>query len=109
YQGYGRGLDLKTVKEVIELAVGETRPDLTLVLLVSAAMSEKRRVARQAGGPPVRDRIEEAGAEFFQRVAEGYEAIIAAEPKRVRQLDASGTVEQISQAVWQEVESLFRE
>src|SRR5882724_6249033 len=27
YQGYGRGLDLKLVKAVIDFAVGETRPD----------------------------------------------------------------------------------
>src|SRR5207244_1881537 len=29
YQGYGRGLDLKLVKLVIDVAVGDTRPDLT--------------------------------------------------------------------------------
>ena len=32
YQGYGRGLDLGRVKAVIDFAVGETRPDLTLLL-----------------------------------------------------------------------------
>src|SRR6185436_14257608 len=35
YQGYGRGLDLKTVQAVIDFAVGETRPDLTLLLNIS--------------------------------------------------------------------------
>src|SRR5882672_2133474 len=32
YQGHGRGLDLNLVKAIIEAAVGETRPDLTLLL-----------------------------------------------------------------------------
>src|SRR5438552_6838460 len=43
YQGYGRGLDLKTVDRVINLAVGETRPDRTIVFLVPLGLSEKRR------------------------------------------------------------------
>src|SRR5580765_4041044 len=30
YQGYGRQLDLKMVSSIIDSAVGETRPDLTL-------------------------------------------------------------------------------
>src|SRR5579884_564295 len=30
YQGHGRGLDLKLVKAVIDFAVGDTRPALTL-------------------------------------------------------------------------------
>jgi dTMP kinase len=104
YQGYGRGLDLKMVSEVIDLAVGETRPDLTLVLVIPLAVSEKRRVARLAKTPPLRDRIEEAGTDFFERVAKGYESIVAADPKRVRQLDATGAVEEISEAIWRIVE-----
>src|ERR1700681_1605260 len=30
YQGHGRGLDLQLVKTVIDIAVGDTRPQLTL-------------------------------------------------------------------------------
>ena len=34
YQGYGRQLDMKMVQAVIDIAVGETRPNLTLLLTV---------------------------------------------------------------------------
>src|SRR6266576_6580827 len=34
YQGYGRGLDLGQVKTVVDLAVGDTRPNVTLLLVV---------------------------------------------------------------------------
>src|ERR1041384_4488313 len=34
YQGYGRQLDLKMVKAVIDAAVGDTRPDVTLLFVV---------------------------------------------------------------------------
>ena len=103
YQGYGRQLDLETVRRIIEVAVGETRPDLTLLLQVPAAVSEERLRSRQATLPFIRDRIEEADRAFFDRVAKGYETIAAAEPKRVHAIDASGTVEEIQSAVWRAV------
>src|ERR1700744_4662270 len=37
YQGHGRGLDLPTVQQIVDCAVGETRPDLTLFLIVPVA------------------------------------------------------------------------
>ncbi|MEI8043576.1 MAG: dTMP kinase, partial [Verrucomicrobiota bacterium] len=40
YQGYGRMLDLKMVGDIIAVAVGETLPDLTLLLLVPQTLSE---------------------------------------------------------------------
>jgi dTMP kinase len=107
YQGYGRGLDLRLVKEVIDFAVGDTRPDLTLLLLVSPQVSEQRRRARQASLPFMRDRMEEADRDFFRRVAEGYQAIAAAEPARVKPIEGAGTVEAIQAAVWTEVESVL--
>src|SRR4051794_36256643 len=58
YQGYGRQLDLKMVKAVIDVAVGETRPDLTLLLVVPAEVSQDRLLQRQSTLPFMRDRIE---------------------------------------------------
>ena len=83
YQGYGRGLDVSVVRAVIEFAVGPTRPDFTLLLTVPPVVSAERLLARQANLPFMRDRIEEADRDFFARVAQGYEAILAAEPDRV--------------------------
>jgi dTMP kinase len=100
YQGYGRGLGLKAINATIEFAVGPTRPDLTLLFLLPQTVSEQRRLARQGGLPPVRDRFEEADREFFLRVNRGYEAIAKAEPGRVRTLDATGGIEAIREAVW---------
>src|SRR6266478_6471721 len=47
YQGYGRQLDLEKVKAVIEFAVGETKPDLTLFLHVPTETSAQRLRSRQ--------------------------------------------------------------
>ncbi len=100
YQGHGRGLDLQMVRNVIEIAVGNTRPDLTLLLLVSHDISEERRLARQSTLPFMRDRIEEADRGFFDRVARAYHLIAAAEPQRVRSVSAAGSVEDIRAAIW---------
>ena len=108
YQGYGRQLDLKLVKAIIEVAVGETRPDLTLLLLVSQEVSEERRLARQSTMPFLRDRMEEADRSFFARVAHGYQAIAAAEPNRIRQIPAAGKAEEIQTGIWKTVEPLLK-
>ena len=122
YQGYGRQLDLERVKAVIDFAVEQTRPDLTLLLDVPPEVSEARRLSRQsrllevpstglnaAGNTklpfnePLRDRMEEADRAFFERVQKGFYAIAAAEPKRVRIIDATREVSTVSEDIWQAV------
>jgi dTMP kinase len=107
YQGHGRELDLQMVKAVVDMAVGETRPDLTLLLKVSPEVSELRRVVRQATLPFMRDRMEEADKGFFERVAGGYEAIAAAEPERVRVLDGADSVEHVFKKIWELVQPIL--
>jgi dTMP kinase len=109
YQGHGRQLDLQMVKHIIDVAVGDTRPDLTLLFIVPHEISEARRVARQPTLPlPIkRDRFEEADHAFFARVAQGYQAIAAGEPQRVRQFDATGDVAAIAAAIWKLVSPLL--
>jgi dTMP kinase len=107
YQGYGRGLDSKMVQAMIDAAVEETRPDLTLLMVVAHKVSAERLLTRQATMPFMRDRIEEADRSFFERVAKGYQAIAAAEPNRVRQIDANGPSEWIEAVIWGLVEPLL--
>jgi dTMP kinase len=106
YQGYGRGLDLRLIRGVIDFAVGQTQPKLTLLLEISPEASAARLASRQAGQPVARDRFEEADPAFFERVAKGYEAIAAAEPGRVKVVDAAGSLKTVSEAIWQQVETL---
>jgi dTMP kinase len=100
YQGYGRQLDLKMVKAIIDIAVGDTRPDLTLLITVPHEVSAERLLARQSTLPFMRDRIEEADRGFFERVARGYQAIAAAEPQRVQLIQGVGSSTTIETAIW---------
>ena len=107
YQGYGRGLDLARVQAVIDFAVGDTRPNLTLLLSVPLTVSESRRASRLAsqGGP--RDRFEEADRAFFERVEQGFHAIAKAEPARIKTIDATANIDTVAAAIWQQVAPLL--
>jgi dTMP kinase len=83
YQGAGRGLDTAQVQSIIDFAVGETRPDLTILLQIPIEISEKRRANRRGT-----DRFESANREFFERVEAGYAALAQSEPDRIRAINA---------------------
>jgi dTMP kinase len=108
YQGHGRGLNLKLVKTVIDFAVGDTRPHLTLLFHVPPEVSRARLASRQSTLPFVRDRIEEADRSFFERVVKGYREIAEAEPERVKLIDAVGSVETVKEKIWNQVKPLVK-
>ncbi|HMC28324.1 MAG TPA: dTMP kinase [Verrucomicrobiae bacterium] len=105
YQGYGRGLDLKLVQSVIDFAVGDTRPDLTLLLHLPVVLSESRRKGRDR--TPIRDRFEESDRAFFERVERGFLAIARAEPRRVKVIDATASIQQVSAEIWKHAEAVI--
>jgi len=104
YQGHGRQLDLDQVKAVIEFAVGETKPNLTLFLHVPQEISEQRQRERQSTLPVERDRFEEADRKFFERVAHGYGVIAAAEPQRVKFINGVQPLEVVCAEIWKIVQ-----
>ena len=104
YQGFGRELDLEKVKAVIDFAVGDTRPSLTLFLHVPQEVSEQRLRERQVTLPFVRDRIEEADRKFFERVAHGYGVIAASEPQRVKFINGAQPMDLVCAAIWKIVQ-----
>lgn len=103
YQGWGRQLDLRWVRTVIDFAVGDTRPDVTLLfeLAPEVGVTRRRHRERQQGVGP--DRFEVEGDAFFQRVSEGFRALAAEEAGRFRVIDAGGTVEEVALLVWNQV------
>lgn len=90
YQGAGRGFPKKTVAQIVKLATGGLQPDLTLIFDVSVAECSARSKRRKDG----QDRLEGEDAAFHSRVRQAYLDLAAAEPNRVRLVDASGSVEE---------------
>lgn len=79
YQGHGRGLDRAFIDEANRFACHGVFPDVT-VLLVAPAEAVRARMGHRSQA----DRLERAGDDFHGRVAEGFAALAAAEPDRVR-------------------------
>jgi dTMP kinase len=76
YQGAARGLGIGPVRIVNELAVGGLLPDLVVVLILDTRTGLSRQ------GDP--DRIGGESHDFHQQVLDGYRALAAAEPDRVK-------------------------
>lgn len=92
YQGYGRGVDLKQIRELNDLATGGLKPDLTYVFDIDVETSMAR-VGK------VKDRMESAGVEFHNRVRNGYLALAKEEPERVKVINSADTIENIFEQV----------
>jgi dTMP kinase len=100
YQGYGRGLDLGILRAAMAFATHGIEPDLTVLLDVDLV------VARARLGDQI-DRIEGAGADFHQRVRNGYLELAAADPERWLVIDADGTVDEVADRVDAAVDGWF--
>ena len=85
YQGYGRGLPVDEVRTINAWAVGDTWPDLVVLLTVPDDVAGERLSKRQL------DRFESAGDDFHARVVEGFQELAAAEPERWVVIEATGT------------------
>jgi dTMP kinase len=102
YQGYGRGLDLETVRRINSAATDGTSPDLTIFVDIPVDEIERRKGRTETGA----DRMESAGPAFFERVRHGYLEIMKREPERVVCIDGTASVEEVHQHVWRAVARL---
>jgi len=89
YQGAG-GIDPQAVRQAGRIAVGETRPDLTVVLDLPSEAGLAR--AKQARG---HDRMEAKGQEFHRKVRELFLLQARQAPARFAVVDGSGRVEEV--------------
>lgn len=91
YQGAGRGVPLARIAGLQEWVQGELRPHLTLLMDLPVELGLYR-----AGKRSSPDRFESEDSGFFERVRQGYLDIAKREPDRVRVIDASRELPQVS-------------
>jgi len=95
YQGYGHGLDLPTLRTILDFATGGLRPDITFYLDINAEEGLKR---RKAGGGEW-NRMDNLPVEFHRRVRTGYLEMVAQEPARWVVIDAAREAETIAKEI----------
>ena len=103
YQGAGRALGLDDVAAINAFATGGLSPDRTLLLEVDPATGRARQGERLEGF----DRLEREEAPFFEAIAAAYARLAAAEPARIRPIDASGPPGQVLVAALAALEDLL--
>lgn len=93
YQGYGReSLPLEQIGHINDVASHGCVPDITFYLRLSLEESAKRTAHMS------KDRMEQAGEEFFNRVIEGFDSLAEAEQRFVI-VDAARDVEEIHEDI----------
>ena len=101
YQGAAGGAPGSLIQALERYVLGETRPDLTLILDLPAEMG----LARIAQRAHAETRFEEKGLEFHRRLREGYLAIARVESDRCAVIDAQGSPDSVAAAIWTVVDA----
>jgi dTMP kinase len=97
YQGAGRGFDQKTINQIIKLATGGLKPDLTLFFDLPIEKSLMRTNSRSDDDGEKQNRMDFETADFYALVRNHYLEIAAREPKRFKVVDASGSIGEVHQ------------
>ena len=103
YQGIARGLGVEKVYEVNLNAIGKYMPDVTFLLDLPAEVG----IARKKGQKDL-DRMELESLEFHKSVAQGYRDMAARFPERIKSVDATRPVEEISDLIIREVSDILK-
>ncbi|MGI9423463.1 MAG: dTMP kinase [Hyphomicrobiaceae bacterium] len=111
YQGTAGGLPAETLLTLETIVLGDTRPDLTIILdlPVDAAFARVMSRANDVAGNQAPDAFEQRDTDFHERLRRGFLDIAAAEPKRCRVIDAAPSADTIGETVWQTVRAHFDE
>ena len=100
YQGAAGGVNLEIISLLEKLVVGETRPQLTLILDLDPDLGLARAKATE-------NRFERKGREFHTRLRAAYLEIAKAEPKRCKIINAADSPEEVAAAIWETVKPLL--
>jgi len=105
YQGYGHGLDKSAIVQLNKIALGDLKPDLTLIfdIPVREGLARSRKPSQLRG----EDRYEKMDTDFHERIREGFLKIAAEEPQRCKIVNAIGSVEMIAEQIFALIGSHF--
>ncbi len=97
YQGVAGGADVRLLRALDRVAIGDTRPDLTFILDVPAAVGLAR-VRGRAGSAP--DRFEGDEIDLQEKRRQAFLDIAAREPERCVVIDATQAEDAVAAAIW---------
>ncbi|MGP1354266.1 MAG: dTMP kinase [Parasphingopyxis sp.] len=104
YQGAAGNLGVERVRAINETAIGDTWPDLTVLLRMDGDAGTRRAVARDGLD---HDRFTRRDLAFHTAVADAFDAFASEQPDRFIVIDGGKSVEDVAAAVRKAVEKRF--
>jgi dTMP kinase len=98
YQGALGNVEPWLIRRLEKITVGDTRPDLTLILDLPAKIGLERAAQRRGAGEG--DRFEAEALDFHERLREAYRKLAEREPDRCAVIDASPDPGSVGAAIW---------
>ena len=92
YQGYGHGLDLEKLRQMLGFATDRLMPDLTILLDLDVKAGLLRKKAEDEW-----NRLDAYEVMFHERVRKGYLQLASEEPERWRIVDASQDIDTVQE------------
>jgi dTMP kinase len=96
YQGYGHGLDLEQLRQMLDFATDHLKPDLTILLDLDVKTGLMRKKAEDEW-----NRLDAYEVLFHERVRDGYLKLAHEEPERWRVVDASQGIDAVQEDLFQ--------
>lgn len=96
YQGYGHGLDLEKLRQMLAFATDRLKPDLTILLDLDVRTGLLRKKAEDEW-----NRLDAYEVLFHERVREGYLKLAREEPERWRIVDAAQGIDTVQEDLFQ--------
>lgn len=104
YYGYNKRLSKEVINELYRIAVGDFRPDLTIVLDIDPKIGLERSFNKAKNMEIKELRFEGRELEFHNNLRQGFLQIAKEEPERCVVLDANKTIEKLHADVVRVVE-----
>lgn len=105
YQGTAGDLPVEFLDRLERVAVGDCRPDLTLIIDLAPEIGLARAAARRGTGGV--DRFEAEGLDFHSALRAGFLEIAARAPGRCVVIDGAADEASVGQAIWRAVSAHF--
>jgi dTMP kinase len=103
YQGVARGLDRETIRRVESVAIGDFKPDLTLVLDLPVEVGLQRAKARASD----ETRFEKFNTDFHEKLRVAFRKIAVQNGDRCVLIEAKGSEDDVAELIWQTAEKRF--